>query len=31
MKKSINQRTGIKNLFAKVDKIGILAKDSFTI
>ncbi|MGK0447485.1 MAG: hypothetical protein ACJA2M_001259 [Polaribacter sp.] len=31
MKNAINQRISIKNLFAKVDKIGILAKDSFTI
>jgi hypothetical protein len=31
MKNAINQITGIKNLFAKVDKIGIIAKDSFTI
>ncbi|MGK0448128.1 MAG: hypothetical protein ACJA2M_001912 [Polaribacter sp.] len=31
MKNAINQITGIKNLFAKVYKIGVLVKDSFTI
>jgi hypothetical protein len=30
MENVINQRSGIKNLFAKVYKIEIVAKDNFT-
>jgi hypothetical protein len=30
MERVINQRSGTKKMFAKVDKIGIVAKDSFT-